>query len=338
MFYLLITIRIAKFLEDKDENGEFRRKKLWQAVKKQLEDPSSDLPSDSVSFEYPSKLEKARKARQRREQIADYRAQHAIPFQHPNILSLVPDMDLSQAMNLDKDVNISDDAKKIEKRAKKPTSTKPAKKKQKLDDPDKKKNNHNPTTLEKWDLKRTNDSSTISIGTLKRIIGENEPGFLNHILRCINKVRDIRNMARLDGLLFFTEFFGKYGENDYDTVEKIVENIKAFAPEYLEKRCDDPSLRDKRLEAINKIKVSYKGRNSSAGEGVDDETDKDVDDSEMNRRPSTSKKRKRKSKKESGPQVDMSQTLRDIVRYLLFEPVKRYVRHLYCISRSLTYL
>jgi hypothetical protein len=248
------------------------------------------------------KHEQARESRLERETIAEKRAEKAVSFEHKNLFDYFrPGINLSEVHDRDNDVFISDEAKKLESKnrpKKKPTSKDPVREK-------------NESRKETEELNRTNDVSTISVGELEKLIEENGKDFLDHMLRCIKKVIQNKNEMSLLGYSVFSEFLPKHDAEEYSTMKPFVKNIKSFMIGFLEKTCKDEKVREDRLTSIKGIKVFYKGRNAKASK---DDT-------------SVDKKRKRDDMEETDDSVeDVAETMRDILRRILTEPVSIFVR------------
>ena len=150
-------------------------------------------------------------------------------------------------------------------------------------------------TKEKRENEQIYPRRTIPIGSLSKIT--RGPEFYAHVLLCIEKVLEDRNLARLQGTEFLSDFLSEYEPEEYSSLSLLIENLEKFAKaRFGEKHA--------RSEAMDTLVVKMKKSGSSGPDAN-----------------ASDKKRKR----QDGMVEDVEATLRDIVIRVCFKPVSMFV-------------
>jgi hypothetical protein len=326
--------RLKQFLNEIDGNEKYRREGLRKRVFERLRNNVTDgkntaIPSTPKPFVKLKKEEIKINQMKERNEIARKRAEKPISFAHENVYNYLVGYDTNESTKLDKDVGISDDAKKIERKAKQAkaksnaakivkTAKPPQQKKQKTEaaaGKEKAPRKQSDHTIEKNRLLSKHDISTIRIGTIIPLVGgEDRQLFIDHLLKCINKIREIRTNIREEAEKLLTAFFAEFDDVLYTSLPQLVEKIREFAIEFIEKNCPAGSLREKRLKSVRGI-----GAKKEA-----EQVEQELDETEAVETNTKDGKRKRGSEKsaESTSGVkdeDALEALKDIVGSIFFK-------------------
>ena len=356
--------RLEQFLNEKDGNEKYRREGLKNRVLERLRNNVTEGKGPAYSSKPKpvvklTKEEIRLKQMEERNKTAKKRADKRIFFTHENVYNYLVGYDTKESTKLDQDVEISDDAKKIEKKAKQAkaksnaskadkTASKPQQKKQKTeatDGADSKidaapsselqKRKQSEYTKQRKKLFREHDKTNIRLQPLEYLVG-GQP-FFKHLLLCIDETLGIRNACRLEGQAFFDEFLAKCDSDVYNSLPQLVEELKKFAVEFIEKNCPEGPLREKRLESVRKIRIMYKTAKKEGADQEEHELDEseaeelaeseaeELTESEAEETKTKDGKRKKGSKKSAGSngsvkEEDAIKTLKEIVRQVFLIP------------------